>query len=155
MMILLLLFVYKNIVKRQSVRVWYVYSVVFLCRRTFYCVSVIVIEFSISQASAPDRSTEETKNELQGGGSVGGGAVNAVRQCCHVVAVTGTRRLQPAISTRCRCFLFLRNPLRRTWIRSTQQCGRQPPILERSRWPLSINRKYYINNNNAVSYHRC
>jgi len=114
----------------------------YFCVGVRYCVSVIVIEFSISQASAPDRPTEETKNELQGGGSVGGGAADAVRQCCHVVAVAGTRRLQPAISTRCRCFLFLRNPQRRTWIRSAQQCGRRPPIPERSRWPLSINRKY-------------
>lgn len=88
----------------------------FLCRCALLAYCVIVIGFSISQTSAPGGPREETKYDLQGGGSVGGGAANAVRQCCHVVAVAGTRRLPRPVSVHVAgvfCFFLFSHSQRR------------------------------------------
>jgi len=90
-LLILLFIVYNYIIERQRVRA---FDRVFLCRCALlaYCVSVIVIGFSISQ-TAPGGPREETKYGLQGGGRVGGGAANAV-----TVLPRRRRRRHPAFA---------------------------------------------------------
>jgi len=115
------------------------------CVGVCYCVSVIVIEFSISQESAAGARQADGRDEKR---------ITGRRECrwrrreCGPTVLPRRRRRRHSAFTVSHkytlpvFFLFLRNPQRRTWIRSAQQCGRRPPIPERYRWPLSINRKY-------------
>jgi len=105
---------------------------------------VIVIGFSILQMLAPDGPREETKYELQGGGSVGGGAGNAVRQCCHVITVASTRRLRP-VSVHVAGVFFSHSQPRRTQFCYARQCDRLMSNPELSRYQSIVNCKlYYI-----------
>lgn len=82
------------------------------------------------------RPAAEGRDEIPRG-SVGGGAANAVRQCCHVAAVAGTRCLRPVsvhVAGVFCFFLFSHSQRRRTRIRRARQCDRRMPIPERSRY---------------------